>query len=85
MTTKDTLSHWFDEGVKNKKEFMIVVCDCLDWEDYPVFCNEFDFRLAISTARENMSKVMEVYNLSMDKRQQLESMRVFNYPKSYVV
>lgn len=67
-TTIEDLKSWFLEGKARKANFMIVVCDTFDWEDYPVFISKDE---NIRTAYDkyqgpNMQKVMEVYNLSKD-------------------
>lgn len=82
MTSKIQISDWFDEGVKNSKEFMIVVCDTFDWTDYPVYCMESDFKTVYESHKINMQKVMEVYDLSMDKNDQLSQNVSMNIPQS---
>jgi hypothetical protein len=84
MTSKLQLNDWFDKGVKDSKEFMIIVCDTFDWEDYPVYCMESDFKTVYkSHNRVNMQKIMEVYDLSMDKNDQLNEGVSMNVPQSY--
>jgi hypothetical protein len=60
---------------------MIVVCDTFDYEDYPVYVKpgEDVHKIASGYDRVNMQKVMEVYNLSMDRETQLNQHRAFNY------
>lgn len=74
------ISNWFDQGVKQKATHMIIVCDTYDYEDYPVFAyskgearEKYDNHNGV-----NMQRVMEVYNLEMDKEEQLMQRRVFN-------
>jgi len=90
-TTLEDISEWFDAGVENGATHLIVVCDCYDYEDYPVYVNPGE------SARErfehyngpNMQKVMEVYNLLGDKDKQLAEGRSYNFgdeepaPKQY--
>lgn len=80
-TSKLTISNWFDEGIAEGATHMIVVCDTYDYEDYPVFVKAGQDARAVSRANNgvNMQRVMEVYNLSMDKEQQLNEHRAFNY------
>ena len=72
---------WFDKGITQKQDFMIVVCDTYDWTDYPVFCTteEFDEKHAEFDGK-NMQKIMEVYDLSVDKESQINEFRAFHYP-----
>jgi hypothetical protein len=72
---------WFDEGVRKGATHMIVVCDTWDYEDYAVYVMPGeDTRKKVSEfSGPNMQRVMEVYDLSMDKTQQLDQRRVFNY------
>ena len=81
MTTKEEISRWFDIGVQKNATYMIVVCDTFDWEDYPVYItqeqNVHDIYKMYNN--ENMQKVMEVYNLNMDKEFQLNQQRAFNF------
>lgn len=81
MTTKQEISDWFDRGVVFKCDFMIIVCDTFDHEDYPVFCSEAEFDKQHSDHNgKNMQRIMEVYNLSMDRDSQLAERRAFNLP-----
>lgn len=75
------ISRWFDDGVTLGATHMIVVCDTFDWEDYPVFVmpDEDVHQVEEVSSNASMQKVMEVYNLSMDKRDQLAQHRAFNY------
>lgn len=82
--TRQDLRRWFEQGVNSNHQFMIVVCDTFDWEDYPVYCNPVDFAEHYKQSTSNMQKVMEVYDLSLDPDQQLNSKsKVFNYPKDF--
>lgn len=82
MTTKAEISRWFDEGVAQGATHMAVVCDTFDYCDYPTYITEPDANKAkdlISAKNQNMQRVMEVYNLTMDKDTQLAEHRAFNY------
>ncbi len=73
MTTKADISGWFDTGVKNGATHMIVVCDTYDWEDYPVYATGDAEAIQQYNHHHgpNMQKVMEVYDLRMDRDTQL--------------
>ncbi|MEE8113630.1 MAG: hypothetical protein V3T23_04685 [Nitrososphaerales archaeon] len=81
MTTKQEISGWFNRGVSEGADFLIVVCDTYDHEDYPVYASVTDYQTSYDSHRTNMQRVMEVYDLSMDKDTQLNERRAFNPPK----
>lgn len=85
-TSVQTISRWFDEGVRNKHaEFMIVVTDTFDWDDYPVYTTAGKFSDNYHRHNgPNMQKVTEVYDLSKDKQAQLNQKRAFNYPEGWL-
>ncbi len=74
-TTQKDIRSWFERGQRVEATHMIVVCDEFSNEDYPVYV--FPDKNTLEAEREkynnkNMQKVMEIYNLSMDKKAQLE-------------
>lgn len=78
MTTKAEIGKWFDEGVKQGASHMIVFVDTYDYENYPVFTktpNETREKIANC---DSMQRVMEVYNLYMDRDTQLNETRSHN-------
>lgn len=80
--TLSDISKWFDYGIKTGATHLIVVCDTFSWEDYPVYVMPTEDVRSIESKYSNsekMSKVMEVYNLGMDKEKQLKQRRAFNY------
>lgn len=81
MTSVNEISQWFDDGVKSGATHMIVACDTYDWSDYPsyVMPGEDPKEKEEKIRERGMQKIMEVYNLSMDKEQQLRQRRAFNY------
>jgi hypothetical protein len=77
------IRRWFEAGVTQGATHMIVVCDTFDYEDFPVYVmpNE-DVHELVAERRQfgSMSVVMEVYNLALDKDEQLiPGTRVWNY------
>lgn len=80
-TSVATLTEWYDYGALMNATHMIVVCDTHDWEDYPVYITAED-NLQEQIAKHdgvNMQKIMEVYNFSMDRDEQLTpGTRVYN-------
>lgn len=83
-TSRMAIDRWFDEGKKSGKDYMIIACDTYDWTDYPVYADESDFEAEFNRIKyTGMQRIMEVYNLSLDKFTQLEGKRVFNFPESF--
>jgi hypothetical protein len=83
--TKQDIRLWFDRGQSEAFEFMIVVCDNFDHEDYPVYCHCDNFVEKYTQHNgKNMQEIMEVYDLSMDREGQLNERRAFHYPKAFV-
>lgn len=79
--SRDDIRSWFDRGVDQKATHLIVVCDTYDHDDYPVYVISGD------DAREkykeysgkNMQRVMEVYDLSKPRDEQMNQHRAFNF------
>ena len=80
MTTKETLSRWFDEGLRQGATHLIVVCDTFSYDDYPVYVKPGEDPRKIETKYSgNMQRVMEVYALHLDKKSQMRERRSFHY------
>lgn len=79
--TLQNISEWFDRGVKEKATHMIVVCDSFDYSDYPVYVKKGQDVIEIQKIQDNkeMQRVIEVYNLSKNKIEQLNQTQAFNY------
>jgi hypothetical protein len=77
------LKVWFDQGKKDGATHMLVVCDTFDYGDYPAYVGKDEnvhdrityYKLS------PMQMIMEVYDLSMDRDEQLSTPRVYNYPQ----
>ena len=80
MTSKQEISAWFDEGIKQKATHLIVVCDSYDHSDYPVYVEIGQNAKSITDEynAKSMQRVIEVYNLSMDKQFQLDERTAYN-------
>lgn len=82
MISKEEIALWFDRGVAEEATHLIVVCDTFDWEDYPVFVSkDQNVKEEVDKFKgKDMQKVMEVYDLSKDKNEQVYTGElVFNY------
>lgn len=81
--SKQILRRWFDHGKSQGYDYMIVVCDTSNMEDYPVYAYERDYFLVESETRhESVSnRIMEIYDLWADPINQLNAWRVYNKPE----
>jgi len=78
MTTKNDIRGWLARRVPEHTH-MLVVTDTFDWDDYPVFCTgDIMHKINKYQSHEGMSKVTEVYDLSMDLEAQLAEYRAWN-------
>lgn len=80
--TKLDVKRWFDTGVKLKATHMIVAVDSFDFEDYPVYVlSNDDIHDKINEVRMSpMQRIMEIYDLAMDRTDQLNEHRAFHFP-----
>ena len=78
MTTKTEIAEWFDRGVAQGASHMVIVVDTYDYDNYPVFTKTVEDARQRCSCPGEMQRVMEVYNLSMDKETQLNQHRVYN-------
>jgi hypothetical protein len=80
MTSRAQIEQWFDRGIEQGKRFMVVVCDTFDYEDYPVFTDTDQECTDKVKAPGDMQRVMEVYDLRLDKNTQLNTDRCWSLP-----
>lgn len=83
MTSRNDIGKWFDEGVEQKATLMIVVCDTYDYDDYPVYVNQGEnfWSRYDSFDGQRMQRIMEVYDLTANKAEQLTERRAMRLPK----
>lgn len=82
--TQDSISKWWDEAEKDSSKWMIIVYDSFDRHDYPVWGKtkkDLNYALKEFNNSEKMSRIMEVYDLSLNKKEQISAHRVWNIPK----
>ena len=82
--SKEDIRGWFKRGIKENQTHMIVMCDTFDCDDYPVYIStkegqDIEKEVKEKLKGENMQKLMEVYDLSMDMESQLSERRSFHY------
>jgi hypothetical protein len=79
--SKSDIRGWFDDGVAQHASHMIVVCDTFDHTDFPIFTAEENFWEAHDSHNgPNMTRVMEVYDLALDREAQIAESRAWHYP-----
>lgn len=69
MATRREIEEWFDHGVAIGATHMLVVCDAYDHDDYPKYIMPGQDVRVLSSGSNlgSMQRLMEVYNLGMDK------------------
>lgn len=82
-TTRDDLRAWFDTGVELKADFMIVVRDTFDAEDFAVYVHRNKSVREVAQRLEDapMSRVLEIYDLRADKEAQIKTAPTWAIPK----
>lgn len=80
MTTRELIADWFDRGVSKGATHMLVVCDTFDHTDYPVYAMTDEACLKKFDAPGEMQRVMEVYDLRLDKAMQMAETRARHLP-----
>lgn len=82
MTTRAEIAEWFDRGVAQGATHLIVVCDTFNYEDYPAFATgakDVHEKYA-HYDKQNMQRIVEVYDLHADKQEQMAASRVMRMP-----
>lgn len=80
--TKEQIKKDLYYGVGKGYSHMVMICDTFDYEDFVVYVDkEKDIKDVLSQYQgiNNMYKIMEVYNYSIDLEEQLNQDRVLNY------
>lgn len=80
MTTRETISLWFDRGVKGGHTNMAIFCDTFDMTDYPIFITADSMEEVQAEVAALGDRLMEVYSLDpATKDHQMGMHRAFNY------
>ncbi len=77
-TTKTEIRNWLETAKQNGATHLLVLCDAFDWEDYPVEIKKGENPQKIcdkKCAHNNMQKLMECYDLSLNIEEQLDEKR----------
>lgn len=78
--SKEQIREWVERGVKTGATHVIIVYDRWDYEDFPVYVdpNKSVHEKLSYYQGDDMSRVMEVYDLSMDIEAQLNEYRAWH-------
>lgn len=73
--SQSDIGEWFDRGLTQGRQFMVVWCDTYDNDNYPSFYANADEVRADVAKRDGkkMQKARECYNLRMDKATQVNT------------
>lgn len=79
-STREEIEIWFDQAERAGATHMLVVLDGFEYDDYPVHVlYGEDVQEKIDKYNDqNMQRVMEVYDLSIDKHVQLDQSTAWN-------
>lgn len=86
--TKQDLISWFKQGVDLKRDHMIVLCDQIDWYDFPLYTSgleEFKREFKKYSKPQSAIKIIEVYDLNIDMDEQMKEYRAFHCPEEFDV
>jgi hypothetical protein len=42
VTTQAEVNTWIEEGKSLNMKYIVVVCDCFDYSDFPVYCKTYE-------------------------------------------
>ncbi len=77
--SRERIAKWFDTGKVNGQTHMVVFCDDFEYEDYPSYVpDQSSLEEALSKDGRNMQRIMEVYNYSLDREEQLNEFRAWH-------
>lgn len=81
LITRETIAEWFDEGKDVGLHYMLIVYDDYNSDHYPVFTHTDNYHDEYKKFDNvKMQKVIEVYDLSKDRDEQLDMQLCFNAP-----
>jgi hypothetical protein len=82
--TRNDIEGWFDKGVSQGYDYMLVMCDSYDCENYPQYCQQSQLHELYHQYPSNMQYVEELYDLHMDKESQIKQRRCFSFPDGFL-
>ncbi len=81
--TYQDITGWLEEAKRQKATHLIVAVDTFDYGNYPIYvCEHMSVRKEINDRNgQNMQRVDEVYNMSMDIDKQRKERRAWHPEK----
>lgn len=78
--SRERIEEWFVNGVEKNATHLIVAVDRFDgFMNYPIYVHsKEEAEKKVAEYEESDDKIMEIYNLSMDRKVQLEATRAWN-------
>lgn len=81
MTSSQEITRWYDEGVQDHMDWMMIVCDTFDYDFYPRYTTNDNFQERLDEiATDGSSYVKECYDLSCDREEQLKAKHTMRMP-----
>jgi hypothetical protein len=79
-TSKKQIGKWLVEAKEYGNKYIVIFSDTFDYSDYPVYFKTKEGMLEGIKIRESekMTKVMEIYDLSLSIKKQLDEKRAWN-------
>jgi hypothetical protein len=79
-TTSNEIRTWLNRGMDEEATHVIVVTDTFNYEDYPYFVKSGENIKEIIEQYEksSLTRITEIYNMSMDIEAQLNEKRTYN-------
>lgn len=78
-TSRELIRTWLQEAKAESATHVVVRSDDFSHEYYPVPCHSESHAREVASKTGNMQSTIEVYKLSMNWDEQLDTPRCFNY------
>ncbi len=78
--TRNDIESWFKYGKAEGLEYLIVMCDSYDYDNYPKYCSRNQLQGTIDAYPKDMQYIEEIYDLNMDMTAQVAQYRCFSLP-----
>ena len=80
MTTKQDIRNWFNLGHRAGASHLLIVLDEFSYDEFPMYAVDAGYleSLLKEYEKKDMYRVLEIYNLHLDREEQLASERCWN-------
>jgi len=77
--TKKEIGKWLIEAKESGAKYVIISCDGFDFTDFSIECyGKKDLHDTIERLNANGERIMEIYDLSLSIKKQLDKKRAWN-------